>query len=244
MQPDRETDVVKFRARLVFCLIGIGCAPARGDGFALDRVYHPYVEPKERELEWRAHGYPADADVGERMQVHRIAYGQAIGERWFGELYVVAESEGGGALAAEGWEVELRHQLTEQGEYWADWGLVFELERERGGVWEASSGVLVEKEHGRWSTTLNLSLGVEWGAGIDSEPETRLAVQTRWRLSPLFEPAIELHVAEDTLAAGPVVLGELRLANRRKLHWEAGFYSGFGARTPERAFRAAIEFGF
>ncbi len=235
---------MKFRARVIFCVMMAGGVPALADGFALDRVYHPYVEPMEREIEWRMRGYPADTDVGERLQMHQIAYGQAIGERWFGELYVVGESQAGAALEPEGWEAELRHQLTEQGEFWADWGLLFELEREHGDVWEASSGVLIEKEHGQWSTAVNVSLGVEWGRGIDRELETRLAVQARYRLSPLFEPAIELHAAEDTLAIGPAVLGELRLGNRRSLHWEAGVYAGLDDRTPDRSFRAGLEFGF
>lgn len=235
---------MNLRRCFVVCVAAAGVAPAWGDGFALDRVYHPYVEPMEREIEWRVHGYPSDAGAGERSAVHRIGYGQAFGERWFGELYVTQESQGGAAPEAGGWEAEVRHQLTEQGEYWADWGVIIELEREHGDVWEASSSVLVEKEHGQWSSVLNVTLGAERGDRVDSELETRVAVQTRCRLSPLFEPALELHAAEDTLAIGPVVLGQLRLGKRRTLHWEAGIYAGLDDKTPDRAFRAGIEFGF
>lgn len=232
------------RTCLILCAALAVIPSARADGFALGRVYHPYVEPLEREVEWRMYGHSSDSDVGERGQWHRIAYGQAIGERWFGEVYLMGERMGDGALSVEGWEVELLHQLSEQGEYWADWGLLFEIEREHGDVWEASASVLMEKEYGQWSTTVNLSLGAEWGRGIDSELETRLAIQARRRLSPLFEPAIELHVGEDTAAIGPAVLGTLRLGNRRSLHWEAGLYAGLSDDTPDRSFRLALEFAF
>ncbi len=229
---------------ICFCAMAAGVVPVWADGFSLDRVYHPYVEPMEREIEWRTYAYPAGHDVRERTRVDRFGYGQALGERWFVEAYALVGSKGGDAAAAEGWEFELRRQLTEQGEYWADWGLIFELEREHGDRWETSCGVLLEKEHGQWSTALNVLLEAEWGKGVNSELETRLAVQTRYRWSPLFEPAIELHAAEDTLALGPVVLGTVRLGNRRTLQWEAGIYAGLRGDTPDRAFRAGIEFGF
>lgn len=232
------------RSVCFFCVIAAGIAPAWADGLSLDRVYHPYVEPMEREIEWRTYGYPKDRDVGEHTQVHQFGYGQSLGERWFVEAYALVESRRGDTATADGWELELRRQLTEQGEYWADWGLIFEIEREHGDRWEASSGVLMEKEHGKWSTALNVLLRAEWGKGMDSELETRLVVQTRYRWSPLFEPAIELHAAEDTLAVGPVVLGTLRLGKRRTLHWEAGGYAGLRSDTPDRAFRAGLEFGF
>jgi hypothetical protein len=50
---------------------------------------------------------------------------------------------------------------------------------------------------------LNVTLGANGGR---NQSKARVTVQTRYRLSPLFEPAIELHAAEDTLAIGQVVL--------------------------------------
>ncbi|HAU08968.1 MAG TPA: hypothetical protein DCS16_04440, partial [Gammaproteobacteria bacterium] len=100
-------------------------------------------------------------------------------------------------------EFELKWQLTEQGEYSADWGLVFELEH---GVEqdldELSVGLLLEKEFGRWSATANLFAIQEWGEDIKSEFETAFGLQARYRYSRLFEPALEFYLGQDTIGLG------------------------------------------
>lgn len=229
---------------LALCVILL-CPSAFGDGFAVGRVYHPYVSPLERELEWRAVIRDEAPDAPGVRQSHRLGYGQSLGSRWFGEIYLTGEQGGGESLSVDAFEAELLRQLTLQGEYWADWGLLLELERERGeDAWEASAGLLVEKEWGRWSTTVNLHLIGEWGGDIDNELENRLALQTRYRYSPALEPALELHSGEDTLAAGPVLLGDARLGGRRNLHWELGVFAGLDQRTPDRSLRATLEYEF
>ncbi len=104
--------------------------------------------------------------------------------------------------------------------------------------------MLVEKELGRWSTTANLHLIREWGGDIRDEWESRVAIQARYRYAPTLEPAFEFHSGEDTLAAGPVLLGELRLGGRRNLQWELGVFAGLDHKTPDRSLRASLEYEF
>ena len=53
----------------------------------------------------------------------------AINERWFAELYVIGEELEDQSLELEAYEIEAKWQLTEQGEFAYDWGLLFELEK-------------------------------------------------------------------------------------------------------------------
>ena len=120
--------------------------------------------------------------------------------------------------------------MTEQGEYWADWGVVFELEKEDDlDAWEFSTGLLAEKE---------------WGSDIPDETETRLGLQARYRHSPGFEPAVEVYSGEDTRGIGPAVLGQLPLGGKRQLRWEAGAIFGLDSKSPDTTLRFLLEFEF
>jgi hypothetical protein len=219
--------------------------PLWADGVVIDKIYHPYVQPLERELEWRAIWQNDQPGRPDDQRLYRLAYGQAVGERWFAEVYVVGENSDEGNFGIEAYELELQRQLTEQGEYWADWGLLFELERERDlDIWEFSTGLLAEKEWGRWSGTANLFLLHEWGEDIADETETRLGLQARYRYSPAFEPAVELYSGQDTRGIGPAVMGQVRLGSRRQLRWEAGAIFGVDSQSPDTTLRFLLEFEF
>lgn len=212
------------------------------DGNVVDKVYHPYVQPLEQELEWRM---VAERDDGEHDRLHRFGYGKSLNDRWFAEVYLVGEDPDHDGFDLDAWELETKWQITEQGEYWADWGLLFELEREtRNNVWELSTTILAEKEWGRWSSTANFSIKYEWGSGIDEEFETALAVQQRYRLSRLFEPALELYSGQDSKGIGPAALGSIRMGGRKQLLWEAGVIFAIDGESPNQTIRLSLEFEF
>jgi len=74
----------------------------------------------------------------------------------FLKFYVIGEKKSDSRLDVEAFEIEAVYQIAEQGEYWADWGLLLELEKEnRSKEWEGNIGLLVEKEFGRFSSTFN-----------------------------------------------------------------------------------------
>lgn len=231
--------------------IGLGAAlllaagAATADGVVIDKIYHPYVQPLEREFEWRATWQNEQPGRPDSLQVYRFAYGQSFAEKWFAELYLVGANSAEGSFRLEAYELELQKQLTEQGEYWADWGLLFELEKERGlDAWEFSTGLLAEKEWGRWSGTANLFVMHEWGEDVVDETETRLGLQARYRLSRAFEPALELYSGEDTRGIGPAVMGQVPLDGRRQLYWEAGVILGIDSKSPDTTLRFLLEFEF
>jgi hypothetical protein len=215
------------------------------DGSLIDKIYHPYVQPGEREIELRTViENNTNTSAGDRKTL-RLAYGQSINDRWFGELYLVGSADDDNSFHLSAYEVEALWQLTEQGEFFADWGMLFEFEQEKGkDIAEASAAVLVEKEWGRWAGTANLYGIYEFGNDIDNEFETALALQGRYRKSRHFEPAIELYKGEDTFGLGPVILGSHLLGSGRRIHWEAGIIAGIGNDTPDYAFRGLLELEF
>jgi len=218
-------------------------APVLADA-EIGRVYHPYVEPLEREFELRANVVDDTGHDRHKDQKYWLAYGFSPLERWFVEAYLIADKENGESLEVSGFELEALWQLTEQGEYWADWGLLFEVEREiSDDAWEHAMAGLVEKEFGPTSLAANLYLIYEYGSGIDNELETMAALQWRWRYREWFEPAIEYYKGDELNAAGPVALGMARFG-RQKLKWELGPIFGLDSTTPDVTWRALLEYEF
>jgi hypothetical protein len=226
---------------LFFCHV----AAAFADGTIIDRIYHPYVQPLEREIELRATiENNADSPLGD-SEIYRLGYGQSFGDNWFGELYLIGEKDDQQGLRLDAYEVEALWQLTEQGEYFADWGLLFELEKRRSqDVMEFSTALLVEKEWRRWTGTANLHAIYEFGPDIRNEFETALGLQVRYRHSRALEPAIELYSGEDTRGLGPVLMGSQPLGAPRQVRWEGGVIFGLDSKTPDQTFRMLLEYEF
>lgn len=227
-----------------FLFIGsLGTNFCLADGAVVDKIYHPYVDALEQEIEYRLLWQDEQPGADDRTQLHRLSYGRALGERWFGEFYLIGERSENEHFSLEAYEIELKWQLSEQGEYAVDWGLLFELEKEADeNIWEFSTGLLLEKEWGRWSTTANLLVTHEWGHDIEDETETALGLQLRKRWARHFEPALEFYAGEDTRALGPVLLGDLTLGIRRSLHWEIGLLFGLDQDSPDHSLRLLLEF--
>lgn len=222
------------------CLLAL---PASAATAATTNVYHPYVNAREREIEhaltWR--------DVGGRdLSLQRASIGYSWTDRLATELYLLSESPSQGGARARAWELEVKWQLTEQGEYASDWGLLFEAEAGRdSGRHEVAAGVLWEKELGhRWVAAANAMLEYEFGTGVGNEFETAFRGQLRYLHRPAFEPALELHLDDQDYAAGPALLGAWRLAPGRQLRWTFGTLFGIGHATPGLSLRASVEFEF
>lgn len=216
------------------------------DGSMIDKIYHPYVDQLEWELEWRtSQEYKAPEHQQKRRQKQRLGLGKSVAEFVFVEAYLIAEGSADESLNIQAYEVEALWQLTEQGEYDWDYGLLFEIEKARASnAWEYATTLLLERELGRFSTTANLSLIYEWGEDTNDEWETALSLQARYRYSPRFEPALEWYMGEDTSAAGPVIMGREVLAVKQALRWELGSIFGLNNDTADYTLRAAIEYEF
>ena len=211
----------------------------------VDRVYHPYVQPLETEIEYRT-VYQTDGDpLEDGVAQHRLSIGRAVTDRVFVEGYLIGKETSQNSLRLDAYEIETRVQLTEQGEFWADWGLLFEYEKERSdSVTELGAALLIEKEFGSWTTTLNLGTEYEFGSDIRNEFDFELAAQLRYRLSERLEPGLEYYEDEFTSAIGPVLQGLERVGINRKLHWEFGAFLPLNNSTPDTTYRFLLEYEF
>jgi len=213
------------------------------DGVAVDRVYDPYVQPLETEIEWRS-VLQFDDEQPDREK-HALGFGRSLSERWAMELYLVGSRVGDESLQADAFEMEFQWQITEQGEYAFDWGALFEVERNTDeNIWEVSTSVLAARDLGRWTNTVNLGVVYEWGSGVDSEFESLLRLQTRYRLREEIEPALELHLAQDVSVLGPTLSGLLRLGPGKKLRWDAGVFFAIKENSPDQVIKLNFEYEF
>ncbi len=214
---------------------------------AIDKIYHPYVLPDETEVEWRLLSQHND-DVNVLRQ--RLGYGFSLSEHVTMEGYLVGERNTADEFNLAAYELEIRWMLTEQGQYWADWGTLFTLEKKDAvNDWSAKAGIIFEKEIARTSLTMNFFVTQEWGNNPQNvtrknETETDFRLQYRYRWLPQLQPAIEFYSGNDYLGVGPAFMGLQRFAREKQLKWEMGFIFGLNKNSAEQALRVNIEYEF
>ncbi|AFV84289.1 hypothetical protein [Alteromonas mediterranea] len=212
------------------------------DNFTVDKVYHPYVLPFEREFEWRLTSRQND-DGNVLMQ--RFSFGHALSEFMILETYLVGARDENQDFGLESYEVELRWMMTEQGRYWADWATLFELEKQHNtDDWAVKAGILTEKEFGQFSLTTNISLVYEWGQTVENEWESEFKAKFRYRWIPEVQPGVEVYVAEDFIGVGPAFMGIKRYDRQKQLKWELGFIAGLNGDSKDHTLRMSLEYEF
>lgn len=235
-------------SNFLYIILGLYLWPINvsADGSLIDKIYHPYVQPEEKEFEVRASIQSDDENnLSDGIDSYKFAYGQSLNDRWFAEVYLIGKKIPQNSFDIEAVELEILWQLTEQGEYAADWGMLFEIERlVDEDITEVSSALLIERQWNRWVGTANVHLIYEWGSDINNEVETGLALQTRYRYSRSFEPAIELYIGENSKGIGPVLLGTKRLGQKKQLRWETGLIAGLNDDTPDLTFKFLLDLEF
>ena len=212
------------------------------DGAVVDKVYHPYVVANEQEFEWRLTSRQNDNG---NVLSQRIAYGRSLTEYLTFATYIIGERDENDNFGLQAYELEARWMLTDQGQYWADWGMLFEIEKVHDSdQWETSAGLLFEKEFTRTSLTLNALLIYEWGEFIRDEFESEFRLQYRYRWIPEIQPAIEIYTGEDFVGIGPSFMGVHRYNGQKQLKWELGFIAGLNGDSKDHTLRFALEYEF
>lgn len=231
-----------LRASLTIALLLYGQL-LKADGSTIGKIYTPYVDQLGTEIELQLQDETGGVNFeGEK---YRLGVGRPIMPMLFAELYVLAQRKSGGDAEVEGYEMELKWQITEQGEYSADYGVMLEVEREtERNLWESSVKLLVSKEFGRYTGTLNGALTYETGEHLASEWETSLAAQWRYRYRPGFEPALEYFKGEDTNALGPVISGMFKPGIGKTWRWELGVIWGIDSDSVDRTVKGRLEYEF
>jgi hypothetical protein len=230
-----------LKVLLLISLLGTNVS-AWADGNPVDKVYHPLVVANERKVEWRFTSRRSDE---KNVLAQRFAFGQAVSEYLIIEAYISGERDQSDDYGLQGIELEARYMLTDQGQYWADWGLLFEVEKQHdSATYEITSGVLFEKEFVHTSLTLNALVIYEWGANVENEVETEFRLQYRYRFIPEVQPAIEIYTGQDFVGIGPAFMGVHRYEGIKQLKWELALVAGLNGNNKDQTLRFALEYEF
>jgi len=235
-------------------LVAIALAAHAPRANAAHVVYSPLVEQGERAIELRGH-YDLDGnDALDGGQQYKLEFEWSPVARWRTELLVKAERAPGDGTKATEIAFENVFQLTEQGQYWADLGLLAEYAHslEHGGNDALELGLLAQKDVGRHGARLNLTFERELTGGADTE--IGYAWQYRYRLGERFEPGIEMYgglgdvgdmgaLNDHEQQFGPAFFGKLRTTTGA-LKYEAGLLFGLNDQTPDATIRFLLEYEF
>ncbi|MGW8248589.1 MAG: hypothetical protein ACWGOV_10800 [Acidiferrobacterales bacterium] len=217
---------------------------------ASHKVYSPYVEKGELEIEVRGH---VDQD-GARKNKYEVGYG--FTDWWFSSVFAEYEQLPGSSLNHSATSWENIFQLTEPGKHWLDAGFYLEYESPvASGPAKLETKLLLEKAAGRYVNTANLVMAREVGNGASSIVELEYAWRTKYKLKPEFEPGIELYGAAGTLAApkldssqsaqiGPVATGKFHLGGRSAVVYELGYLFGLNNASPSGSVKWLIEYEY
>jgi len=217
---------------------------------ATHKVYSPYVEKGELEIEARGH---VDQD-GARKEKYEVGYG--FTDWWFSSVFAEYEQLPGSSLNHSATSWENIFQLTEPGKHWLDSGLYLEYESPvGGGPAKLETKLLLEKATGRYVNTVNLVVARQVGSGASSDVELEYAWRTKYKFKPKFEPGIELYGAAGTLAApkfdssqpaqiGPVATGKFHLRGRGAVVYELGYLFGLNNASPSGSVKWLIEYEY
>jgi len=243
---------MKNSTRIAFflSLYFIGNITVLASNTAIDKVYHPYVLPNENEVEWRL---LSQSTENKNTLAQRFGYGFSLSEHIMIEGYIVGNRDISDEYSLQAYELEMRWMITEQGQYWADFGALFSLEKQNNiDDWSAKAGLLFEKEFGGTSLAMNFFIVQEWGSDAKTETETDFRFQYRYRWLPQLQPAIEFYSGNDYLGIGPAFMGLQRFGIDKQLKWEVGFIFGlkggftnsFSGKHKDQALRIDIEYEF
>jgi high-affinity iron transporter len=236
----------------VIALLGMA-APRTGE--AAHVVYSPVVEEGEIAVEFRGH-YDFDSrDDVDGSQQHKLELEYTPTAWWRTELLGEWESEGGESLEATEVAWENVFQLTPQGKYWMDFGVLAEYAHslEDDGEDAIELGLLGEKQFTSTVLTANLIFEREFESGADTEME--YAARYRWRVSQAFEPGIELYgglgdwgangsLNDNEHQLGPSLMGKLQTGERSAFKYEAAVLFGLTQESPDTTVRFLLEYEF
>jgi len=220
-------------------LAAAGCLAVPGLARAGDyQVYSPNVVKGESEIEARAYNSWGTGPQTGAEKALKFSFAHAFTDWWSTELYATSEQEYGENLKLEEFEWENRFQLTPEGKYWVNVGLLNENEipRYSHDPYVVKFGPILGKDFGRFSALLDLLATHEYGTnaapGVGLEYRARLTYRWRRAISPLVEaygePVGRIGAwGRPRHQIGPGVTGQIQIGPGRSLRY--GAVALFGA---------------
>ncbi|MCC7305315.1 MAG: FTR1 family protein [Alphaproteobacteria bacterium] len=217
---------------------------------ATKKVYSPYVEKGELELEWRGGlTHDDDDDEADGAWEQKLGIGYGFTERLFLEVYGEVEKENEESAEFTAAELEAKVQLTDPGEYWLDVGLLGEYKYNTAdGADKIEGQLLLAKDVGSFMHLANLVLEREVGDDSEDETEGGISWSSRYRYNEAFEPGLEIYSEFGELSdmgefddqghsLGPVVYGKVG-----SFKYDVGYLIGLSDSAPDGTFKAILEY--
>jgi hypothetical protein len=251
--PRKQTFIASLAAMLC------ATAPAKADIGEL-KVYSPLIETGVVEIEYRG-AYTFDSDAAkDGAESQKTSLGYGVTDWWFVEAYGEWARDPGGTTHFDGTEWESIFQLTEPGEFWANLGLLAAYERVQNRKTDSDEfeiGPLIERDFGATTTDVNLMLTRQIGPFISQRGVGfSYAWETRWRLLPQFQPAVEAfgdvgsigyveRVSAQQHLLGPAVTGRFTLGPiPGNIQYDVGYLFGLTSASPKGAVKLVVEYEF
>lgn len=223
-----------------------------------DYIFLPTVEYGEREIDFKI-GSARQPD-GARLSAASLGFGYGATERWFTEVYLKYEKQGGEGAKLDALEWENKFQLTETGKYPVDVGLITEVEvpRNRSAPYEFKIGPLLQTDFDKLQLNGNLLFERRFSGDDPDMPhntEIGYQCQVKYRWQPAFEFGLQGFgemgkwndwdpASEQNHRFGPAVFGKIGLEGRRAIKYNAAWLHGVSDAAPNDTLRAQIEYEF
>lgn len=219
----------------------LAAAPA----LAVDKIYTPYVEKGEWEIEYFGRRTVDDDGTQNNAQEHEFSLEYSPTDWWKTEANAIFQKPADDELQFDALEWENIFQFTRPGEYWIDTGaeLAYEWTPQGGDADAIEMRLLFAKHLGPTFHILNLVGEQAIGSGATDSFEAGIAWSSRYMLSPYFQPGFEFHnefgevndissFGKQEHYVGPVAYGtipfEMEGDKVEGLGYRAGYMFGFG----------------
>jgi high-affinity iron transporter len=252
--PQRGRTAVRMGAAVVLGGIALGAGAPVAQ--ATQKVFYPFVVQGEVELELREFHDHFNARDTPDLRTRKVELGYGVTDWWLAELEFEYQ-QGGGEFDTYTHTAKASENifaLVPQGTYWVDIGAFAEAEFSQlaGQPDEYFIGPLLQTQTGHWLHTLNVFFHGQFGAHPDPTVELNAAWQTKWLLSLLFQPGIEIYSnpgdwtnfkprSQQTAQAGPVIFGKWILGRGYNLKYEVGELYGLTSASPDQTAKFMLE---
>ena len=212
-------------------------------------VYAPYVTQGQSEIELRGHQVTDSDPALQGERAYEISVAHAFTGWWRPEVYLgTYERQPGQPNSFDGREFENVFQLTDTGQYWADFGFLASYERKAqpGVNSKVEFGPLIEKQDGRIRQRLNFIWEKELGAGADRKYAFRGAYLATYSFTPAVAPGFEAYYrpGDNSRQIGPALYGEIPSSSGNEFEYSAALVFGLNKGAPNRTFVLRLEYEF
>ncbi|HEY6898780.1 MAG TPA: transporter [Rhodocyclaceae bacterium] len=222
-------------------------------------VSMPNAEYGEKEIDFK-YGVNSPAKPGDEAGQYAIGFGYGATQHWFTEVYLVNTRDTGDNFRLEAIEWENKFQLTEPGEYFADVGLLTEIEvpRQHGAPIELSVGALFQKDIDKFQLNGNVIL-TRQVRDSDDAAEHNTEIGYQWQIKYRWRPEFEFGLqglgsmgkwddwdkSRDQIhKVGPAIFGKYKVGEHQAIKYNAALLAGVSEAAPHSTLRFQVEYEF